>query len=79
VTRFESVYPDGAEHRHHFVCVDCGKLIPFVDDELERAIRRVSRKEGFDVEAHEITLRGYCADQWCACAWAPPSVSGAIR
>ena len=59
---FESVYPDGAEHHHHFVCVSCGKLIPFVDDELERAIRRVSRREGFAVEAHEITLRGYCED-----------------
>jgi Fur family ferric uptake transcriptional regulator len=62
VTRFESVYPDGAEHHHHFVCGNCGKLIPFVDDELERAVRRVSRREGFAVEAHEITLRGYCED-----------------
>jgi Fur family ferric uptake transcriptional regulator len=69
VTRYESVYPGGAEHHHHFVCVNCGKLIPFVDDDLERAIRRVSRKEGFAVEAHDITLRGYCAD----CGSAAPS------
>ena len=62
VTRFESVYPDGAEHHHHFVCVNCGRLIPFVDDELERVVRRVSRREGFAVEAHDITLRGYCRD-----------------
>jgi Fur family ferric uptake transcriptional regulator len=62
VTRFESVYPDGADHHHHFVCTNCGTLIPFVDDELERAIRKVSRREGFELEAHEITLRGYCAD-----------------
>jgi Fur family transcriptional regulator, ferric uptake regulator len=62
VTRFESVYPDGAEHHHHFVCINCGRLIPFADDELERAIRRVSRREGFTLEAHDITLRGYCED-----------------
>lgn len=62
VTRFESVYPDGADHHHHFVCINCATLIPFVDDELERAIRRVSRREGFSLESHEITLRGYCAD-----------------
>jgi Fur family ferric uptake transcriptional regulator len=62
LTRFEPVYPDGADHHHHFVCVNCGKLIPFVDDELEQAIRRLSRRERFAVEAHEITLRGYCGD-----------------
>ena len=62
VTRYESLYPGGAEHHHHFVCTNCGKLIPFVDDELERAIRKVPRREGFALEAHEITLRGQCAD-----------------
>jgi Fur family ferric uptake transcriptional regulator len=62
VTRFESIYPGGAEHHHHFVCVDCGTLIPFADDELERSIRKLARREGFALEAHEVTLRGYCAD-----------------
>lgn len=62
ITRFESVYPGGAEHHHHFVCINCGTLIPFADEELERTIRRVSRRERFAVEAHEITLRGYCED-----------------
>lgn len=62
ITRFESVFPDGAEHHHHFVCSNCGKLIPFVDDDLEKAIRRLSRREGFEVEAHDVTLHGYCSD-----------------
>src|SRR5918912_2871273 len=43
LTRYESVFPGGAEHHHHLVCDDCGKLMPFMDDELERAIRRVAR------------------------------------
>jgi Fur family transcriptional regulator, ferric uptake regulator len=62
VTRYESLFPDGAEHHHHLVCDSCGKLIPFMDDELERAIRRVARREGFAIEDHDVTLHGACAD-----------------
>ncbi|HWK25942.1 MAG TPA: Fur family transcriptional regulator [Solirubrobacter sp.] len=62
VTRYESVFPDGIEHHHHFVCDTCGRLIPFVDDDLERAIRRIARREGFDVADHDVTLHGSCAE-----------------
>jgi Fur family ferric uptake transcriptional regulator len=61
-TRYESVYPDGAEHHHHLVCDDCGKLVPFTDDELERTIRRVARRASFTVSDHDVTLHGACAD-----------------
>jgi len=60
ITRYESLFPGGAEHHHHLVCDGCGKLIPFVDDELERAIRRIARREGFTVAEHDVTLRGTC-------------------
>src|ERR1700754_262047 len=62
VARYETVQPDGHEHHHHLVCDECGKLIPFVDDELERAIRRVARREDFAVDDHDVTLHGACAD-----------------
>jgi Fur family ferric uptake transcriptional regulator len=65
-TRYEAVYPDGAEHHHHLVCRDCGKLVPFTDDELERTIRRVARRASFTVSDHDVTLHGACAD--CAAA-----------
>jgi Fur family ferric uptake transcriptional regulator len=70
LSRYELVYPDGAEHHHHLVCDGCGKLMPFVDDELERAIRRVARREDFVIQDHDVTLHGSCAD--CPSA---PSVS----
>jgi Fur family ferric uptake transcriptional regulator len=62
LTRYESVFPNGAEHHHHLVCDGCGKLIPFADDGLERAIRQLARREGFDVNDHDVTLHGSCAD-----------------
>ena len=62
VARFEAAFPEGADHHHHFVCTNCEKLIPFEDDDLERALRRVARREGLVMESHEVTLRGRCPD-----------------
>ena len=60
--RFERVFPEGAHHHHHFVCSNCEKLVPFEDEELERVLRRVARREGLVMESHEVTLRGRCPD-----------------
>jgi Fur family ferric uptake transcriptional regulator len=62
LTRYEAVFPNGAQHHHHLVCDDCGKLTPFTDDELERAIRRVARREAFAINDHDVTLHGSCPD-----------------
>ncbi len=61
LSRYEPQHPDGAHHHHHLVCDDCGELVPFHDDDLERVIRRVSERVAFDVSDHDITLRGSCA------------------
>jgi len=49
-----------AEHHHHIVCERCGRLEPFSDDGLERAIERVSERLAVEVSEHEIVLRGSC-------------------
>lgn len=61
LARFEPVDPEG-HHHHHFVCADCGKLVPFHDDGLERAIGRLARRLDLEVGTHEVTLRGSCRD-----------------
>ena len=48
------------EHHHHMVCDRCGRVTPFEDGSLERAIRRVSDGASFEVKEHEIVLRGLC-------------------
>ncbi len=59
--RFELVHPDGLHH-HHLVCRRCGRMVPFGDDALEQAIHAVEARLGAQVEAHEVTLHGLCAD-----------------
>lgn len=61
LARFEPQHPDGAHHHHHLVCDDCGELVPFHDDDLERVIRRVSTRVAFEVSDHDVTLHGSCA------------------
>ena len=58
---YERLDPDG-HHHHHLVCEDCGRLAPFASDELEAAIEAVGRRSDFAVAAHDVVLRGSCAD-----------------
>ncbi|HVW19241.1 MAG TPA: Fur family transcriptional regulator [Solirubrobacteraceae bacterium] len=61
VARYEPRHPDGRHHHHHLLCDRCGKLVPFGDEELERAIGAVARRVDFDVSGHDVTLHGVCA------------------
>jgi Fur family transcriptional regulator, ferric uptake regulator len=56
---FERVDPAG-HHHHHAICRDCGRMVPFEDSSLERAIGRVSEGISFDVTEHDVVLRGTC-------------------
>jgi Fur family transcriptional regulator, ferric uptake regulator len=57
--RYEPVR-QGPGHHHHLVCERCGRLEPFTDAGLERAISRLSDRVPLDVSVHEIVIRGEC-------------------
>ena len=59
IVRYE---PSREAHHHHLVCGECGKVEPFADQRLERAIEAVEERSGYAVAAHEVVLRGACAD-----------------
>jgi Fur family transcriptional regulator, ferric uptake regulator len=59
IVRYEAVRP-GAGHHHHLVCDRCGRLEPFTDPGLERAIDRLSDRVPLNVSVHEIVLHGAC-------------------
>ena len=50
----------GGHHHHHAICRDCGRMVPFEDSSLERAIGRLSESISFDVTEHDVVLRGRC-------------------
>ena len=61
VARYEPIEVSG-HHHHHVVCDDCGRVDPFVDPALERAISSAAGRVGYEVDAHEVVLRGACDD-----------------
>ena len=61
--RYEPVRT-GPDHHHHLVCDHCGRLEPFTDEGLERAIRRLSGHLPLRVSEHEIVIHG----AWERCA-----------
>jgi Fur family ferric uptake transcriptional regulator len=61
VTRYEPIQR-GGEHHHHLVCDSCGKVEPFEDSSLERALGKVEQSSGYDVSLHDVVLHGACAD-----------------
>jgi Fur family transcriptional regulator, ferric uptake regulator len=57
--RYERTDP-GGEHHHHMICDECGKVLPFEDAAVERAVTSVTGSAGFEVRDHEIVLHGAC-------------------
>ena len=44
---------------HHLVDVDTGRVIEFIDPELEAAIRAIAARLGFDLASHRLELFGH--------------------
>jgi Fur family ferric uptake transcriptional regulator len=61
ITRFEPSHADG-DHHHHLVCDDCGKVEPFSDPDLERALEQTASRLAYEMQAHEVVLHGHCGD-----------------
>ena len=50
------------EHHDHIVCLRCGKVIEFRDDEIERLQQEVCRRHGFRAVGHKMRIAGYCRE-----------------
>jgi Fur family ferric uptake transcriptional regulator len=61
IARFEPSREDD-HHHHHLVCDDCGKVEPFTDEPLERALERAAGRLGYALEQPDVVLRGACDD-----------------
>ena len=50
------------EHHDHLICVECGKIVEFMDDTIEAAQDSVAAAHGFEVTHHRMELYGLCPD-----------------
>lgn len=53
----QSVYElDRGKHHDHMVCVETGKVIEFVNEEIERLQHEIADKHGYVIEDHSLVL-----------------------
>ena len=50
-------------YRHdHLICVMCGKVVEFVDEEVEKRQAEVAAKHGYELVDHSMALYGVCPE-----------------
>ncbi|MCW5829581.1 MAG: transcriptional repressor [Deltaproteobacteria bacterium] len=60
VARYEVNERD--EHHDHMVCLSCGKIIEFENDDIEKLQAASARAQGFRLVRHRLELYGICRD-----------------
>ena len=60
-----STYEIKKQHHDHLICTDCGKIIEFIDEDLEVMQEKISKKHNFKLTSHVMTLFGKCGDPKC--------------
>jgi len=53
-------------HHDHLICLDCGLVIEFENDEIEQLQEKVAAKYGFELRSHRLDLFGHCRRPECA-------------
>ena len=49
-------------HHDHIVCVKCGRVEEFADDEIESRQKAVAKELGFELTDHNLNMYGLCPD-----------------
>lgn len=50
------------EHHDHMICTNCGKIIEFIDDEIEERQRKIAKKHQFLMTSHSMQIYGICKE-----------------
>ncbi|WP_163937114.1 ferric iron uptake transcriptional regulator [Paraferrimonas sp. SM1919] len=53
------------DHHDHLVCLDCGEVIEFEDDTIERIQHEIARKHNIKLSNHSLYLYGHSTDGNC--------------
>ncbi len=60
---YELLDPTG--HHDHIVCLTCGAVIEFENDEIENLQRQVAKTHHFELARHRLDLFGHCQIKDC--------------
>jgi Fur family ferric uptake transcriptional regulator len=52
-------------HHDHLVCLECGRVEEFYDEEIEKRQQAIAKERGFTISEHALALYGYCSNPGC--------------
>jgi Fur family ferric uptake transcriptional regulator len=52
-------------HHDHLVCLDCGKVEEFFDEQIEKRQNSVAKERGFSIAEHSLAIYGNCTKTNC--------------
>ena len=52
-------------HHDHIVCVKCGRVEEFYDEEIENRQQQAAESRGFTMQEHSLMIYGICSKQPC--------------
>ena len=53
------------QHHDHIVCNQCGKVVEFVEETIERCQEKVAKRAGFAIRDHSLIIYGDCTKKNC--------------
>jgi Fur family transcriptional regulator, ferric uptake regulator len=62
----KAVYELNEGHHHdHLICLDCGKVEEFFDEEIEKRQKAIAKAKGFVIAEHALSLYANCIKTKC--------------
>ena len=58
--RYEKAF--GRDHHDHLICVECGKIVEFVDETIEDRQQSIANRFNFKLISHSHQIFGLCPD-----------------
>jgi Fur family ferric uptake transcriptional regulator len=59
MSRYEKAF--GRPHHHHLICLECGDIIEFVNERLERIQQEVCAEKSFKAQNSTLQIFGICS------------------
>lgn len=57
----QSLFEKAGSHHDHMICIKCGSIAEFEDDEIEALQEKVARERNFKIVSHRHEIYGCCS------------------
>jgi len=76
-TRYEAAHV--GDHHDHLICVDCGRIVEFRHDEIERLQDQIAAEHDFEVTDHKMVIYATCTKTRCPWKNAPAATRATAK